>query len=349
MASSCRHSVDRASSNVGQVRARHGQRRRRHEAQNRQEPCDLVAERRPQPQVAPGQDARAPGRRQLPVVDPDTVSGEDLVDGVDPRLHPRQGGPLGEPAHGLERRQTAVHDVASPEVLVGHHRRNPERALERRPDRAPEARGRHTDDVVHRLVQPHRPADDRRVGRELAAPQEVREHHDAMPAGDDVVGRADEPPEGGPHAEHGEERARHHLALVTLRKRSAGHRHEYPAERREVDAAVERGPELAVVGVRHRRVLGAARHVQRHQLVAGREAQRPHERLVEQARDEGRAGHPDGEREHAGRRPAGLAGEGAAGEAQVLPHVAEPVMPRLAGFPVSHGRIVSAVGAARPG
>ena len=100
---------------------------------------------------------------------------------------------------------------------------------------------------------------------------------------------------------------------MTFRKRPSGHRHEHPAERGEVDGVVERGPQLGVVCVGHRRVLGTARHVQRHQLAAVGEAQRTHERLVEQAEDEGRAGHAEGEREHAGRGPAGLAGEGAAG------------------------------------
>ena len=323
-----------------QVRARHREGGRRHEAENAQKAGDLVPVLGPQPQVARGESAHAPRRPRLRVVDAlAAVPGEGLVHGVDARLNRLQGGAGGEAAEGLEHREgTAVQDVASREVVVGHHRRDPERALERRPHRAPEAGRGHPDDVVHVLVQAHRPAHDLRIRREPAAPQEVREHDEAVSPRDHVVRGADEPPEGRPDTEHGEEGAGHHLPFMTLRKRPAGHGHEDPAERGEVDGALERRPELGVVRVRQRRILGAARHVQRHELAAVAEVERTQERPVQQTEDEGRAGHAEGERQHAGRGPPGLAGEGAAGETQVLTEVAEPVAPPFPGLRASHGR-----------
>ena len=103
-------------------------------------------------------------------------------------------------------------------------------------------------------------------------------------------------------------------------------------------AVPERRPELGVVRVRQRRILGTARHVQGDEIAAGADAERTHERLVEQAEDERRAGHAEGEREHARRGPAGPAGEGAAGQTQVLPEGAEPAAPPSLAFRTGHGR-----------
>ena len=202
---------------------------------------------------------------------------------------------------------------------------------------AVELRRRHANHGERLTVDENRRADDARIGGERASPERIADHRHRMPAGRDVIGRHQRPPELRTDPERAEVIAGDELGDDELRVDASPEAGEHHPRGSEVDERLIASLDVPVVGHRQAELPALRRLAQRHGEPAGSldTRERLERESLEEAEDRGVAGDAERQHENHHEREPAVFDEHPDAEPHVLPDVddgrdraAAPHLPR---------------------